>query len=77
LFTLDDRKAEVVERKLRQQLQAGRVEEKPWYLRKDGSRLWVSGTITALWDETGQLNGFDKILSDIVTPFVKTVFRPL
>lgn len=65
LFTPEDRQAGVVERKLRQALQAGRVEEEHWHLRKDGSRFWISGTITALRDEAGQFYGYAKILRDL------------
>jgi hypothetical protein len=44
----------------------GRFEEEGWRLRKDGSRLWASVTITALRDpETGELVGFAKVTRDL------------
>jgi light-regulated signal transduction histidine kinase (bacteriophytochrome) len=36
-----------------------------WRVRKDGSRYWAHGTITALRDESGKLYGFSKIARDI------------
>jgi PAS domain S-box-containing protein len=44
----------------------GRFEEEGWRLRKDGSRLWASVTITALRDpESGELVGFAKVTRDL------------
>ncbi|HVE51906.1 MAG TPA: PAS domain-containing sensor histidine kinase [Ramlibacter sp.] len=34
-----------------------------WHLRKDGTRIWVSGTVTALTDASG-LRGFIKLMRD-------------
>ncbi|WP_051181077.1 ATP-binding protein [Thermithiobacillus tepidarius DSM 3134] len=43
---------------------AGRASDNRWLLRKDGSRFWASGTLTALRDERGRLRGYAKILRD-------------
>jgi PAS domain S-box-containing protein len=43
----------------------GRVLNEGWRLRKDGSRFWSQGIITALHDEQGRLRGFSKIAHDI------------
>jgi PAS domain S-box-containing protein len=43
----------------------GRFEEEGWRVRKDGSRLWASVLITALYDEAGKLQGFSKITRDL------------
>lgn len=43
----------------------GRWEEEGWRVRKDGSRFWASGVITALHDKEGNLLGFTKITRDI------------
>ncbi len=64
LFTPEDRQAGVPEREIRQAIQTGRAEDERWHLRKDGSRFWASGILTALRDESGQLYGFAKILRD-------------
>ena len=41
---------------------SGTSEDDRWQLRKDGGRIWVSGTLTALRDEQGRLLGFAKIM---------------
>jgi PAS domain S-box-containing protein len=43
----------------------GRFEEEGWRVRKDGSRLWASVTITALRDLQGELVGFAKVTRDL------------
>jgi signal transduction histidine kinase len=43
----------------------GRAEDERWHLRKDGSRFWAAGIVTALWDDAGKLRGYAKILRDI------------
>jgi len=50
---------------LRKAAELGHFEEEGWRLRKDGSRFWASVMITALRDETGQVNGFSKMTRDI------------
>ncbi|HUS25078.1 MAG TPA: PAS domain S-box protein, partial [Candidatus Binatia bacterium] len=41
---------------------AGDSEDDRWHQRKDGGRIWVSGTLTALRDAEGQPAGFVKIM---------------
>ena len=43
----------------------GRIEEEAWRLRKDGSEFLAHITITALYDETGELRGFGKVIRDV------------
>jgi PAS domain S-box-containing protein len=44
----------------------GRVDEREWtYVRKDGSRLPVSLSVTALWDDAGRLTGFLGVANDL------------
>ncbi|HEY7221659.1 MAG TPA: sigma 54-interacting transcriptional regulator [Candidatus Binatia bacterium] len=43
----------------------GRFEQEGWCLRKDGSRFWANGVITALKDRSGRLQGFAKVTRDI------------
>lgn len=43
----------------------GRVAHEGWYLRKDGSRFWVSLVLTAVRDAQGQLCGFVKVTHDL------------
>ena len=42
-----------------------RFEEEGWRVRKDGSRFWCHALITPLRGETGQLQGFSKVVRDI------------
>jgi two-component sensor histidine kinase len=44
----------------------GRAEDERWHLRKDGTRFWASGILTALRDPENKetLHGFVKILRD-------------
>ena len=42
----------------------GRLWNEGWRLRKDGSRFWSRGVVTALRDEAGNLKGYSKIAHD-------------
>ena len=53
-----DRELEIVTRE-------GRFEEEGWRVRKDGSRMWASVTITALRNPQGDLVGFAKVTRDL------------
>jgi PAS domain S-box-containing protein len=41
-----------------------RSEDDRWHVRKDGSRIWATGTVCAVRDDGGGLVGFVKILRD-------------
>jgi PAS domain S-box-containing protein len=43
----------------------GRLEEEGWRVRKDGSRIWVHVTVTALRGPEGGLVGFAKVTRDL------------
>jgi PAS domain S-box-containing protein len=43
----------------------GRARNEGWRVRKDGSRFWSLGIITALRDENGKLRGFAKVAYDM------------
>jgi PAS domain S-box-containing protein len=43
----------------------GRIEDKGWRVRKDGSRFWADVVITAIHDDDGTLQGFTKVTRDI------------
>jgi PAS domain S-box-containing protein len=61
LFTPEDRSLGAPERELENVRSNGRTGENRWHLRKDGSRLWVSGLVNPLKDETGNLIGYVKV----------------
>jgi hypothetical protein len=53
------------EQDLRTAIREGRVEDKAWRVRKDGSRFWANVVITSLWDGGGNLKGFSNVTQDI------------
>jgi PAS domain S-box-containing protein len=53
------------ERELEIATREGRFEEEGWRIRKDGSRMWASVTITALFSPEGGLVGFAKVTRDL------------
>jgi PAS domain S-box-containing protein len=61
LFTPEDRSQGAPERELENVKSNGQTGENRWHLRKDGSRLWVSGLVNSLKDETGNLIGYVKV----------------
>ena len=66
IFTSEDRGLGAPQQELMTAGAAGRAEDERWHLRKDGSRFWASGILTALRDsEDGdRLHGYVKILRD-------------
>lgn len=43
----------------------GRFAEEGWRVRKDGTRFWANGTMSALRDDAGRLKGFVKVVRDL------------
>ncbi|MDB5912801.1 MAG: putative histidine kinase, classic, partial [Ramlibacter sp.] len=39
-------------------------EDDRWHVRADNTRIWVSGTVTAIRDDAGELRGFLKVMRD-------------
>nr|WP_269129404.1 PAS domain-containing sensor histidine kinase [Ramlibacter alkalitolerans] len=44
--------------------QSGRSHDDRWHVRADGTRIWISGTVTAVRSAAGELRGFLKIMRD-------------
>lgn len=42
----------------------GRAEDDRWHVRKDGTRIWMGGTVTPLRDRQGALMGYVKLMRD-------------
>jgi two-component system CheB/CheR fusion protein len=63
-FTPEDRDSGVPEQELATAARDGRATDERWHLRKDGSRFYASGVMTAVRDETGTLIGFAKLMRD-------------
>src|SRR5436305_11598161 len=64
IFTEEDRARGAVEEERTKVTATGRSEDERWHVRKDGTRFWGSGVMTALCDESGALVGYVKILRD-------------
>src|SRR5579871_2248047 len=64
IFTHEDRESGAEQKEFQTARETGRSDDERWHLRKDGSRLWALGILTALYDEQGQLRGYAKILRD-------------
>ena len=64
IFTPEDRAAGMPEQELRLAVETGRTLDERWHQRKDGSRFWASGAMTATRDGNGNLKGFAKIMRD-------------
>lgn len=64
LFTPEDVAAGVPARERQQAAETGRASEDRWHRRKDGSRFWGSGALTASHDRDGLPRSFVKVLRD-------------
>lgn len=62
LFTPEDLKKDLSRWERTTASGSGESEDDRWQVRKDGGRIWASGTLTALRDEQGQVIGFAKII---------------
>jgi PAS domain S-box-containing protein len=66
IFTPEDRQAGVPAQELGRAREQGEARDERWHQRKDGSRFWASGVVTAL-QEGQQLRGYAKVLRDNTT----------
>jgi PAS domain S-box-containing protein len=64
-FTPEDRAKNVPAKELATAATTGRAEDERWHMRRDGSRFWASGVVTAVRDQTGKLIGFSKVMRDM------------
>lgn len=64
IFTAEDRASGVPEQEMSEAAETGEAMDDRWHVRKDGSRLWANGVMTALRDGDGRLTGFVKIMRD-------------
>ncbi len=64
-FTTEDRSKGVPEKELATAATLGRAEDERWHVRKDGSRFWASGVVTAVRDAADKLIGFSKVMRDM------------
>jgi PAS domain S-box-containing protein len=64
-FTTEDRARGVPEKELSTAATSGRAEDERWHMRRNGSRFWASGIVTAVRNDAGELIGFSKVMRDM------------
>ncbi len=64
LFTPEDNARDACSRERSIAQQKGRAEDRRWHQRKNGTRFWANGLMMALYDESGALRGYAKIMRD-------------
>jgi diguanylate cyclase (GGDEF)-like protein/PAS domain S-box-containing protein len=65
IFTPEDRQRDEPGQEMQIVQATRRAEDYRWHMRKDGSRFWADGVLTAVHDESGRHTGYLKILRDI------------
>jgi PAS domain S-box-containing protein len=66
-FTPEDIAKGTARKELDSATQNGFSEEERWHVRRDGSRFWGSGSVSAVRNDTGELVGFTKVIRDATT----------
>jgi PAS domain S-box-containing protein len=64
-YTEEARESGWPDRELQIAGKEGRFTDEGWRVRKDGTLLWASVTITALYGSNGELRGFSKVTRDL------------
>ncbi|MDX2232347.1 MAG: PAS domain S-box protein [Leptolyngbyaceae cyanobacterium bins.349] len=64
IFTPEDLEQNQAELERQTTLSQGRAEDQRWHVRQDGSRFWANGLMMPLQNESGDIQGFVKILRD-------------
>jgi PAS domain S-box-containing protein len=64
IFTPEAREQGVPEQEMSEAIATGQAMDDRWHQRKDGTRLWINGVMTALLNKDGKLLGFAKIMRD-------------
>lgn len=63
-FVPEDRQTDIPAQERETALATGNAADTRWMQRKDGTRFWAEGVLTALYDRGGQLRGFEKVMRD-------------
>jgi two-component system CheB/CheR fusion protein len=64
IFTEEDRAKGFPDFELEVAARDNYSEDSRWHLRRDGGRIWVSGTVTPIRSATGAIAGFVKLMRD-------------
>ena len=65
IFTPDDIRTGEPEKELQKAEAEGQADNERWHVRKDGTQIWATGTVTPLQDETTRMHGFAIVMRDI------------
>jgi PAS domain S-box-containing protein len=63
IFTPEDRATGAPQKEMQKAREEGRAEDERWHLRRDGSRFYMSGVTSPIYD--GQLTGYVKVARDM------------
>jgi PAS domain S-box-containing protein len=64
-YTVEDKNKNKPEMDLYNAMVEGKLEDTGWRVRKDGSKFWANGVITAIFDKKESLVGYSKIIRDV------------
>jgi PAS domain S-box-containing protein len=64
IFTPQDREKGFDQYELDLAAQHSRADDDRWHLRKDGTRIWVTGSMSAIKSDAGELLGYVKVVRD-------------
>jgi PAS domain S-box-containing protein len=64
IFSFEDQLEAAHLTEMRTALADGRADDNRWHVRKDGSKLWASGLLMPLRDESARIYGFVKVMRD-------------
>jgi PAS domain S-box-containing protein len=67
IFTPEDRLCGEAENELATARREGSAEDERWHLRRDGTRFWGSGVLTAHRDTDGNIEGYSKVMRDLTS----------
>ncbi len=73
IFTPEDRAAGKPQQEMDNAIQGGQAPDVRWHLRRDGSRVYVEGTLVALSGQDGRLFGFSKVMRDVTARKLREV----
>jgi PAS domain S-box-containing protein len=65
IFTAEDRRRGMHVKEMETARESGRAADERWHLRKDGTRFYVSGVMSALHNGGGAVTGYVKIARDL------------
>ena len=65
IFTEEDRSKGFPDHEMRVAARDSHAEDSRWHVRRDGTRIWVTGTLTAIRSPDGEVLGFMKLMRDM------------